>query len=491
VTRAAPDLVVYQVYPRSFQDSDGDGVGDLAGITARLGHIASLGADAVWLSPIYPSPMADGGYDIAAHTDVDPRFGTLADADALIAEAHRLGLKVLFDAVPCHTSIEHPWFRERPEFYVWSDRDGPQNNWRATFGGPAWSRDPHGRGWYLHSFYPEQPDLDWRNPEVADAFGDALRFWLQRGVDGFRLDALDRILKDAGRRDDPARTTPAALPEGDPDVAALDQRHSRNAPDVGEALAALRRAAGDALLIGEVYLPTPELAPYLTHLDASFSFELFHSPWTAGAVRSALSHREAIDGGRLAWVLSNHDFPRLPTRVGENHVRAAALLLLTLPGSAFIFQGDEIGLPDGPGRRDGRPPDDRHGRDGFRHPMQWDASPSGGFTSGTAWLPPIDPAQRSVEGQEGDRASLLHLYRDVIALRRGLDGPFELVDAADGVLAFRRGAHLVALNLADAPRPAPPAGPLLRHTHDADRADAPVELAPGEGFLAFGTGATP
>src|SRR3954467_11509146 len=199
------DAAVYQVYPRSFQDADGDGVGDLAGITRRLGHIASLGADAVWLSPFYPSPMADGGYDIADYTGVDPRFGTLEDADALIAEAHRLGLKVLFDAVPCHTSIEHPWFRERPEFYVWSDRDGPQNNWRATFGGPAWSRDPHGRGWYLHSFYPEQPDLDWRNPEVAEAFGDALRFWLQRGVDGFRLDALDRILKDPERRDDPPR----------------------------------------------------------------------------------------------------------------------------------------------------------------------------------------------------------------------------------------------------------------------------------------------
>jgi alpha-glucosidase len=479
-------MVVYQVYPRSFQDADGDGEGDLAGITRRLGHIASLGADAVWLSPFYPSPMADGGYDIADYTGVDPRFGTLEDADALIAEAHRLGLKVLFDAVPCHTSIEHPWFTERPEFYVWSDRDGPQNNWRATFGGPAWSRDPHGRGWYQHSFYPEQPDLDWRNPEVGAAFGAALRFWLQRGVDGFRLDALDRILKDPGRRDDPRRTATPLLPEGDPEVAELEQVHSRNAPDVGLALAALREAVGEALLVGEVYLPTPELAPYLEFLDIAFSFELFHSPWEAGAVRAALGYAEHIDGGRLAWVLSNHDFPRLPTRVGERHVRAAALLLLTLPGSAFVFQGDEIGMPDGPGR-DG-PPDDRHGRDGFRHPMQWDATPSGGFSEGTPWLPPIDPEARSVEGQERDRGSLLHLYRDIIALRRDLDGPLELLDAADGVLAFHRGDHLVALNLADAARPAPPAGVLRRHTHEPERTDAPTALAPGEGFLARRTG---
>jgi alpha-glucosidase len=484
---AARDLVIYQVYPRSFQDSDGDGEGDLAGITARLGHIASLGADAVWLSPIYPSPMADGGYDVADYTGVHPRFGTLADADALIAEAHRLGLKVLFDAVPCHTSIAHPWFRDRPELYVWSDRDGPQNNWRSTFGGPAWSPDPGGRGWYLHSFYAEQPDLDWRNPEVGEAFGAALRFWLDRGVDGFRLDALDRILKDPERRDDPVRGPGdvAVLPEGSPDVAALVQCHSRNAPDVGRALAQLRAAAGDALLVGEVYLPTGELAPYMDALDAAFSFELFHSPWAAEPVRRALEAAQALGEGRAAWVLSNHDFPRLPTRVGPAQVRAAALLLLSLPGPAFVFQGDEIGMGDGPGRGPDAEPDDRHGRDGFRHPMQWDATPRGGFTTGEGWLPPLDPAERNVADQEADAGSLLHLYRDLIALRRELDGPVELLNALDdGVLAFHRGAHLIALNLADDARCAPPAGAVVRHTHDPDRRTAPITLAPGEGFVA-------
>src|SRR3954452_7083033 len=411
------DATVYQVYPRSFQDADGDGEGDLAGITARLGHVASLGADAVWLSPIHPSPMADGGYDVSDYTDVRPQLGTLADFDALVAAAHRLGLKVLLDAVPCHTSIAHRWFREHPEFYVWSDHDGPQNNWRSTFGGPAWSPDPHGRGWYLHSFYPEQPDLDWRNPAVGETFGAALRFWLARGVDGFRLDALDRLLKDPERRDDPPQAAGAApaLPEGSPDYGALEHRHSGNAPDIGTAIAQLRAAVGYALLVGEVYLPSARQAPYLADLDVTFSFELFHAPWRAEAVRAALRASIALGDGRAAWVLSNHDFPRLPDRVGPANARAAALLLLTLPGPAFVFQGDEIGMADGPGRAG--EPDDRRGRDAHRHPMAWDGGRAGGFTTGTPWLPVVDPGGVNVAAQERDPQSLLHLYGDLIALR--------------------------------------------------------------------------
>ncbi len=487
------DATIYQVYPRSFQDSDGDGEGDLAGITARLGHIASLGVDAVWLSPIYPSPMADGGYDVADYEGVRPEFGTLADVDALIAEAHHLGLKVLLDAVPCHTSIAHPWFQDRPDFYVWSDRDGPQNNWRSTFGGPAWSRDPHGRGWYLHSFYPEQPDLDWRNPEVGAAFGAALRFWLDRGVDGFRLDALDRLLKDPQRRDDRVRGagSPEVLPEADPEYALLEHDRSRNAPDIGTAIAQLRAAVGDAFLVGEVYLRSEGLAPYLTDLDTAFSFELFQAPWTAAAVRAALQASLALGNGRAAWVLSNHDFPRLPQRVGARNVRAAALLLLSLPGASFVFQGDEIGMGDGPGQRPGIPPDDRSGRDPHRHPMAWDATKHGGFTTGTPWLPVSDPATANVADQERDPVSLLHLYRDLIALRRDtLRGPLKLLDAdamAPGVLAFTRGdVHIVVLNLGDTPAPAPAAaGTVVRHTHDLARTGgrAPT-LAPGEGFVA-------
>ena len=282
------DAVVYQIYPRSFQDSDGDGDGDLRGIAARLDHVVALGADAIWLSPFYPSPMADGGYDVANYTGVDPRFGSLEDADALIAAAHERGLRVLLDVVPCHTSIEHPWFREHPERYVWSDRDGPQNNWLAAFGGPAWSRDERSGRWYLHSFYPEQPDLNWRNEDVRADMAAALGFWMHRGVDGFRLDAIDRLLKDRELRDDPPATGPPPLPELG-DGATLDMRHSRNAPGIGEALAALRAGAGErALLVGEVYLPAARLAPYLEHLDVAFAFELLHAAWDARAVAAAI-----------------------------------------------------------------------------------------------------------------------------------------------------------------------------------------------------------
>ena len=477
------NAVVYQIYPRSFQDSDGDGDGDLEGVRARLDHIVTLGADAIWLSPFYPSPMADMGYDVSDYRDVDPRFGTLADLDALIADAHARGLKVLLDIVPCHTSIEHPWFTEHPDWYVWSDRDGPQNNWVGTFGGPAWSRDPHGRGWYLHSFYPEQPDLDWRNPEVRRAMGDVLRFWRERGVDGFRLDAIDRLLKDPQRRDDPPKDGPGGLPEGNAEYDALEHRFSRNAPDVGDAVAALREAAGDAFLVGEVFLPTADLDPYLEHLDVAFAFELFFAGWDATAIGAALG---AAEGRRVAWVLSNHDFPRLPTRVGREHVRAAALLALTLPGPVFVFAGDEIGMPDGPG---GTPPVDRAGRDPHRHPVRWsDTEPHGGFTTGTPWLPAIDVPGGGVAEQEADRGSLLWLYRDLIALRARLGTERTRLDAADGVLAFTCGDGLVvAINVSHEERPAPPAGALVLHTHGA-RGDAPRNLAPGWGFVANHTG---
>jgi alpha-glucosidase len=466
-------LVVYQVYPRSFQDSDGDGVGDLSGITARLGHVRDLGADAIWLSPFYPSPLADGGYDIADYEAVDPLFGTLGDADALIAAAHDHGLKVLFDVVPCHTSIEHPWFRRHPDWYVWSDRDGPQNNWRATFGGPSWSRDPVSGRWYLHSFYPEQPDLDWRNPEVPVAFGEALRFWLARGADGFRIDALDRILKDPQLRDDPAATGPPPLPEAHMD-AGLVQRNSRNAPDIGTAVAQLRAAAGDdALLVGEVYLLSGGLKPYLEHLDACFCFELLHAPWEAGAVRAAIGAAAAT--GKAAWVLSNHDFPRLPDRVGARNVRAAALLLLTLPGMAFVYQGDELGMADGP---DGG--HDRAGRDRHRHPMAWDATRNAGFTTGEPWLDVVVPADGPASEQ--GEGSMLDWYRSLIALRRDIHGELELVDAGDDVVAFRRGDHIVALNLGAAERPAPQTSELVLAT---PRTTARA-LPPGGAFVALG-----
>jgi alpha-glucosidase len=372
--------------------------------------------DALWLSPIYPSPLADMGYDVADYTDVDPVYGSLADFDALLSAAHARGLRLLMDLVPCHTSIEHPWFTEHPDWYIWSGRDGPANNWVASFGGPAWSPDPYGRalGWYLHSFYPEQPDLDWRNPEVVAAMQDVLRFWLDRGVDGFRLDAIDRLVKDVELRDDPPASAPFALPL-DEEYARLEHLYSANSPEIHEALGAIRAAAGDALLVGEVYLPAAQVTPYLEHLDLAFAFELFHAPWERDRLDKAIESAQAALGEGAAWVLSNHDFPRLATRFGEEHVRAAAELLLTLPGTAFIYQGEEIGMADGPGAT---PPIDRAGRDGARHPMQW--TRDGGFTAAGVrpWLPMVDPEARNVADQREDPRSLLNHYRELIAARR-------------------------------------------------------------------------
>ncbi len=468
------DAVVYQVYPRSFQDSDGDGTGDLRGVIDRLDHVADLGVDAVWLSPIYPSPLADGGYDIASYVDVDPRLGTVADLDELVAAAHARGLRVLLDLVPSHTSIEHPWFREHPAWYIWAD-DGPPNNWVAAFGGRAWSRDEATGRWYLHSFYPEQPDLNWSNPAVVRAMQDVVRFWLERGLDGFRLDAIDRIGKDPKLRDDPPATTPFPLPLA-PEHDELEHRYSRNQPETHEALAAIRGVAGDALLVGEVYLPSAQCVPYLDHVDLVFVFELLHAAWDAASLRAAIEGALALTG--RAWVLSNHDFPRVATRFGPERARAAALLLLTLPGAAFVYQGEEIGLEDGPG---GDPPFDRAGRDGARHPMQWEVGPSGGFTSGQPWLPSVDPAQRNVADQRRDPRSLLALYRKLIAFRRRLRGDLRFLRAPDGVLAYARGEHVVAINVADEPRPAPAAGRVVLATDD--EAEDLAALPPAAGVV--------
>jgi alpha-glucosidase len=342
----------------------------------------------------------------------------------------------LLDLVPSHTSIEHAWFREHPDWYIWSPVDGPPNNWRSAFGGSAWARDERTGRSYLHTFYPEQADLDWRNPEVVAAVQEVVRFWLDRGVDGFRVDALTGIVKDAELRDDPPATGTFPLPRLG-DFGEVDHVYSSNRPEAVEALAALREAAGDALLVGEVYLGTAEYARWLEHLDLVFAFELLFSPWNAASLRAAIEPAAALK--RVAWVLSNHDFDRLATRVGEQNVRAAAELLLTLPGAAFIYQGDEIGLPNGLGAD---PPHDRAGRDRMRHPMQWDASPTGGFTTGEPWLPPIDPQERNVEAQRADPGSLLNHYRRLIENRRGLGDGFRILDSPPGKLSYERNSHV-------------------------------------------------
>jgi alpha-glucosidase len=468
--------VVYEIYPRSFQDSDGDGIGDLRGIISRLEYLEWLGVDAIWLAPIYPSPLADFGYDVSDHTAIAPELGTDEDFDELIEAAHGRGIRVLLDLVVSHTSIEHPWFREHPEFYVWAE-DGPPNRWIASFGGPAWSRDERTGRWYLHSFFPEQPDLDWRRAEVREAVGDVVAYWRGRGADGFRVDAVDRLMKDPELRDDPAAEDPFPLPVH-PDQQMLSLVRSRDNPDIGIALAALREAAGPAPLIGEVYLPAERRRRYLEHLDQVFAFDLLHARWDSATLGAAVASAEAA--GKVAWVTSNHDFPRVATRWGERNTRAAAMLLLTLGGSAFVYQGEEIGMVDGPGHE---PPLDRFDRDRCRHPMQWDAGPAGGFSTVAPWLPAVDPARRNVADQRGDPGSLLQLVRDLISLRREMRGRPQLLEGAPGLLAFRRGAHTVALNCGDAPAAAPRRGKVLLTT--APGVDE-ARLAPGEGIVVVG-----
>jgi alpha-glucosidase len=464
------DGVIYQVYVRSFQDSDGDGVGDLAGVTARLEHLAELGVAGLWLSPVYPSPHADFGYDISDYCAIDPVYGTLDDFDVLVGEADARGLRVVMDLVLSHTSIEHPWFREHPGWYVRVGGPDPPNNWLAMFGGSAWSRDPQRGDLYLHTFYPEQPDLDWRNPEVVRAMQDVVRFWLDRGVDGFRLDAVPMIGKDPDLRDDPPATEPFPLPLPE-EYGRLAHVHSANHPDTAAALAAVRDAAGDALLVAEAYLPSAELPPYLEHVDLVFPFEVFHSAWSpealARTIREAAGLREGRTSG-VAWVLSNHDFGRLATRFGEENARVAVMLLLTLPGTPFLYQGDEIGMTEGPG---GPRESDRAGRDAYRHPMQWDRGPGGGFTTGAPWLPVIDPERRNVAAQRGETGSVLELCRSLIALRRELRGDLTAVTASGGLLSYRRDTHTVVLNFAPVPSPLPVSGELVLATRPDAVAD--------------------
>jgi alpha-glucosidase len=383
------------------------------------------------------------------------------------------------DLVPCHTSIAHPWFTKHPEYYVWHRGDAPPNNWCAAFGGPAWTWHEGRQAFYLHSFYPEQPDLDWRNPDVARAMQEVIRFWIDRGVDGFRLDAIDRIGKDPELRDDPTATALPLFPNEHPDQAALELRHSKGTDEVRAGLAALRAAAGDAFLVGEIYLSTDDWPRYLESLDTVFAFELSHAQvrWEAPAMRDAIER--ALAAGVPAWAFSNHDNARLPTRLGRDNLRLAAMLLLTLPGPAFVYQGDEIGLGDGPGHD---PPFDRAGRDTHRHPMQWEPGPHGGFTSGDPWLPSVDPEVRSVAGQRGDPSSLLTLYQELIDLRRDLGPDLAWVECNPDVLAYRRGSLVVALNVTDGERPAPAVGEVVIATEED--ALAGKQLAPHAGIVA-------
>ena len=471
---------VYQIYPRSFQDSDGDGVGDLAGIERRLDYLAALGIDAVWISPICPSPMADFGYDVADYCDVDPLFGSLADFDRLLAAAHERGIRVILDFVPNHSSDRHPWFlesrssRDHPKrgWYIWRDAapgGGPPNNWISDFGGSAWEWDEATGQYYYHAFLKEQPDLNWRNPELRAAMIDALRFWLDRGVDGFRIDVLWHMIKAEAFPDNPLN------PDYHPSLGEMHkvmQLHSTDQPEVHEIAAEMRRLAdgyGGRVLIGEIYLPLEKLMTYygrdMEGVHLPFNFQLIDAPWNARGLARIIADYEAAlpAGGWPNWVLGNHDRPRVAAKLGEAQARVAAMLLLTLRGTPTLYYGDELGIgaveiPADHVRdpRELREPGLGLGRDPVRTPMAWDGSGNAGFSAGEPWLPlHVDWRGRNVAAQSGDPGSMLSLYRRLLSLRRSHEalavGEIALLDCEGDVLAYERRAGderlLIALNL--------------------------------------------
>ena len=507
--------VLYQIYPRSFQDSDGDGVGDLPGIISRLDYLVRLGVDALWLSPIFRSPMRDFGYDISDYRDVDPVFGTLDDVDELIARAHARDLRVLLDYVPNHTSSDHPWFvesrssRDNPKrsWYHWRDPapdGGPPNDWRAVFGGgerSAWTLDPRTGQYYLHLFLPEQPDLDWTNPDVRRAMHDVLRFWFRRGVDGFRIDVINLLSKDPELRDEEPNT---AWKPGDRASDRFLWRRRSDGPQMPEILAGLRAVAdefGDRLLVGETYMPLERLVAYyggeLPGIHLPFNFQLILSEWDARAIGDWIARYEAAlpSGAWPNWVLGNHDQSRIATRVGPAQARVAAMLLLTLRGTPTLYAGDEIGRQDVP-----VPPDrvvDGAGRDPQRAPIPWSVGPGGGFTTGTPWLPMGDTDAINVEAQLNDPRSMLTLHRRLLAMRRGEPalavGRWIPGTPDDAVLSYGReveGRRLqIALNLTSEPRAVdlpPGSWRTVLSTHldrEGGAAAARVELRADEGVI--------
>ena len=428
---------VYQIYPRSFQDSTGNGIGDLPGLRSRLDWVEQLGVSAVWLSPVHPSPQADFGYDVADYCDVDPIFGSLADMDQLIHDCHARGLKVVLDGVFNHTSDQHAWFtasradktNAKRDWYIW--RDTVPNNWKSTFGGTAWTQDPATGSYYLHSFLPAQPDLNWRNPDVVDAVLDVLRFWFERGVDGFRLDVFNSYLKHPDLPSNPRRWHPGALAYG---YVGQHHIHDRDQSDLPEVLGRMRAVADEfgAVLIGETLdekFRYDRAADFVgdDQLHMAFHFALLHSRWTAKKLATAIrSQLNALPkDGWPTWVLSNHDFQRHPTRWGggDERAKAAAVIALTLPGTPFLYYGEELGMAEGRLKRADivDPPGIRFwpvfkGRDGARTPMQWTSE--GAFTTGIPWLPlNPDTPWRHAEAT-ANPLSIVHTYRALLALRR-------------------------------------------------------------------------
>lgn len=473
--------VIYEIYVRSFQDSDGDGVGDLAGIIERVDYLAWLGVDAVWLTPFYPSPMADFGYDVADYVDVDPLFGTLADFDRLVEALHSRDIRIILDFVPNHTSIEHAWFKEsrsshdnpKRDWYMWRDGrpDGaPPNNWQCFSGGTGWEFDQRTGQYYYHSYLREQPDLNWRNRDMRAAMYDALRFWLYRGVDGIRVDVLPQVIKDADFRDDPIH------PGHRPTELQFWRLHPLRSADQPEAISVavemrqvLEEFSDELLMIGETYLPVDRLVGYygpnLSGAQLPFNFNLLWIDWNAEAILQVIGTYEAELplGAWPSWVLGNHDQTRIASRIGPAQARVAMVLLLTLRGTPTLYYGDELGLEDASISPDELQdpfgvirPDCKIGRDPERTPMPWDGSPNAGFTTGEPWLPlGKDHPSLCVEAQKGVPGTMLSLTRALLALRRqeaALSlGDWEPLEAKDNVLSYVRtsadGRFVIVLNL--------------------------------------------
>ena len=512
---------IYQIYPRSFQDSTGDGVGDLEGVRQRLDYLVWLGVDAIWLSPFYPSPMKDFGYDITDYCNVDPLFGSLADFDRLLDDAHKRGLKLIVDLVPNHTSDRHPWFlasrrsRDDPkrDWYLWRDPapdGGPPNNWVSHFGGPAWTLDTATGQYYCHAFLREQPDLNWRNPGVRAAMHEIMHFWLRRGVDGFRVDVVSHLIKDKLFRDNPPNPD---WPGQGPAITRLTQLYSANRPEIHDVVAGLRRvvdAFPNRVLIGEVYLPIDQLVAYYgarnEGLHFPFNFHLLQTPWRAGALGDLIARYETAlpEGAQPSWVLGNHDQPRVAGRLGEAQARIAAMLLLTLRGTPTLYYGDEIGTGDVhiPPERQCDPWGRNESafdvsRDPARTPMQWDDTVYAGFSSHDPWLPLTeDHARRNVARMRGDQGSMLALYKNLLALRRERKplhaGSWRRLDAPEPILAYERRYQderiFVALNLGAVPMHVslPAGGRVLLSTHGdrtQERIHRPVRLRSDEGVI--------
>ncbi|MFL7838895.1 MAG: alpha-amylase family glycosyl hydrolase [Candidatus Promineifilaceae bacterium] len=521
--------IIYQIYPRSFQDSNGDGIGDLPGITKRLDYLAGLGIDAIWISPIYPSPMADFGYDVADYRDIHPMFGSLKDFDHLLKEAHKRNLKLILDLVPNHTSNEHAWFREsrssrdnpKRDWYIWRDPvpdGGPPNNWLSFFGGPAWTLDKLTGQYYLHQFVSEQPELNYRHPQVLPAMMDNMRFWLDKGVDGFRVDVIGLMMKDEELRDEPL----------DPDWDGINPHRSlqhiytQNLSGVHDLIREMRGVLDeydDRVMVGEVYLPNEMLMVYYgseadeCHLP--FNFQLILMPWQAETVRQAVDAYEAAlpDDAWPNWVLGNHDQHRVATRIGRDQARVAMLMLLTLRGTPTTYYGEEIGMENVtiPAEYVQDPPavlqpEIAHliGRDPVRTPMQWDDSANAGFTDPRVkpWLPIAEDYQEvNVAKEQEDPKSTLNLYRLLAHLRRAEPalhgGAYASLDSGNpDIFAYLRrhaesDSFLIALNFGDEHQEVDlgevVGTPTIAISSNMDRAGrvelSSLHLAPNEGLV--------